>query len=296
MAILLRDYFFILNSGHRLTGLGSSDTHRLSGTRAGYPRTWLRMPTEEPAKIQPNDLANAVKAGRAIASNGPLAPHHRRRRADRRPGHEHHRLRHDRGHGGRPRLDRRRQGEALGSTASRRWRCRWSRGCARSSISSGSRSSRRETAGSRCKRAASKPLPIAIIGEQQGGSVTPFAITNPIYVDGDGDKLWNPNLMNPDPGPIPVHSGPQTDPNQGNGSGGNGGGFDGNGGGFDGWLPGRTTAAGRRRWTASRRCGRTRRPGSIRSFCIRIETDQSELVSVVNGGPCEVLECAWRWG
>jgi hypothetical protein len=48
----------------------------------------------------------------------------------------------------------------------------------------------------------SRPLPVALIGEHLGGAVMPFAITNPVYVDGDGDGAWHPAIANPDPGPV----------------------------------------------------------------------------------------------
>jgi len=32
--------------------------------------------------------------------------------------------------------------------------------------------------------------------------VVPFAITNPVFVDGDGDGAWRPEIAQPDPGPL----------------------------------------------------------------------------------------------
>ena len=72
MQVILRDWFFLLSSGTRVTGLGSSDTHRLRGVKAGFPRTWLRMSSDDPTRVADVELVTAIKKGRAIASNGPF--------------------------------------------------------------------------------------------------------------------------------------------------------------------------------------------------------------------------------
>lgn len=72
VADLLHDWFTLLNQGYRIAGLGNSDTHRIDWLRAGYPRTWLGLPTQDPARVLPSDLREAILAQRAIASNGPF--------------------------------------------------------------------------------------------------------------------------------------------------------------------------------------------------------------------------------
>lgn len=72
IADLLLDWFALLNQGLRLTGLGNSDTHRIDWLRGGYPRTWLGLPTTEPARVLPSDLRDAIVKQRAVASNGPF--------------------------------------------------------------------------------------------------------------------------------------------------------------------------------------------------------------------------------
>jgi hypothetical protein len=69
---LLSDWFYLLSQGHRVTALGSSDTHKINWVRAGFPRTWLRFPTEKPGDVTPGDFAEAIKNGRAVASTGPF--------------------------------------------------------------------------------------------------------------------------------------------------------------------------------------------------------------------------------
>lgn len=72
LTTLLGDWFFLLNDGQRITALGNSDTHQVDNLVAGYPRSFLRLPTEEPQRILPDDLRTAVRGMRAIATNGPF--------------------------------------------------------------------------------------------------------------------------------------------------------------------------------------------------------------------------------
>jgi hypothetical protein len=69
---LTADWFWLLQQGHRVTALGNSDTHKINWIRAGYPRTWLRLPVDRPGDITGPILASAIRGQRAIASNGPF--------------------------------------------------------------------------------------------------------------------------------------------------------------------------------------------------------------------------------
>jgi hypothetical protein len=66
----LADWAGLLNQGRFKTGIGDSDTHRNIREQAGGPRTFVASPTDDPGSIVPTTLAQAVNAGRAIASNG----------------------------------------------------------------------------------------------------------------------------------------------------------------------------------------------------------------------------------
>lgn len=68
---LLRDWFYFLSQGRRVAALGNSDTHRMDWLTSGYPRTWLRMGSDVPSRILPSDLRDALAGMRAVASNGP---------------------------------------------------------------------------------------------------------------------------------------------------------------------------------------------------------------------------------
>lgn len=63
----LKDWFAMLNRGALVTAMGNSDTHSVHGDEAGLARTWVRVDTPTPANV-----ARAVRARHAVASNGPF--------------------------------------------------------------------------------------------------------------------------------------------------------------------------------------------------------------------------------
>jgi hypothetical protein len=72
ISVLVEDWFYLLGRRVRVTALGSSDTHRINWVQSGWPRTWLRLPTDRPGEVTGAMLAEAVKKGRAVASTGPF--------------------------------------------------------------------------------------------------------------------------------------------------------------------------------------------------------------------------------
>ena len=71
-AYLLADWFYLLSSGHRVTALGNSDTHGLKWIRGGWPRTMLRLPVDRPGDVTADMLYDAIRNQRAIATTGPF--------------------------------------------------------------------------------------------------------------------------------------------------------------------------------------------------------------------------------
>jgi hypothetical protein len=69
---LRADWFALLDGGYRVAALGNSDSHRINWVRAGFPRTWLRLPIDRPGEITPAMLADAIRHQRAVASTGPF--------------------------------------------------------------------------------------------------------------------------------------------------------------------------------------------------------------------------------
>lgn len=67
-----RDWFAFLNRGRRVYATGATDNHQASSGNMGYPRTYVRMPTDEPSAAKVDDIRAAVKAGKMTISCGPF--------------------------------------------------------------------------------------------------------------------------------------------------------------------------------------------------------------------------------
>jgi hypothetical protein len=66
------DWFTLLNSGRRYTALGNSDTHGKYTIEAGCPRNYVVSDSDDPADLDEQDIANAVRDGHVVASYGPF--------------------------------------------------------------------------------------------------------------------------------------------------------------------------------------------------------------------------------
>lgn len=66
------DWFHLLNRGYALAIAGSSDSHGADGGEPGYSRVYIFYSGAKAAHLDWNALAAALRAGRAFVSNGPL--------------------------------------------------------------------------------------------------------------------------------------------------------------------------------------------------------------------------------
>jgi hypothetical protein len=66
------DWFTLLNLGKRITALGNSDTHGRYTIEAGCPRNYVMVGEDDPAHLDEQAVADAVRAGRVVASYGPF--------------------------------------------------------------------------------------------------------------------------------------------------------------------------------------------------------------------------------
>ena len=66
------DWFHMLNMGYRYTALGNSDTHGTTGVESGCPRNWVQATTDDPSFIDEFDVADSVRKGAVVASYGPF--------------------------------------------------------------------------------------------------------------------------------------------------------------------------------------------------------------------------------
>ena len=65
------DWQSMLNAGHRVIAVGCSDSH--DGEEVGFPRTYFASPTDDVQAFDPGDLVAAFRGGAAIVSAGAFA-------------------------------------------------------------------------------------------------------------------------------------------------------------------------------------------------------------------------------
>ncbi len=66
----LREWFELLNVGHRYTAVGNSDSHHVVFQWAGWPRTYVRVPDQDLFHVAPLEVARALTGGHAVVSCG----------------------------------------------------------------------------------------------------------------------------------------------------------------------------------------------------------------------------------
>lgn len=64
------DWLTLLDSGRRIFAVGSSDSHGVSNSPVGYPRTCLYVGTDDPRQLTPAMVRDATQAGRSTISGG----------------------------------------------------------------------------------------------------------------------------------------------------------------------------------------------------------------------------------
>jgi hypothetical protein len=71
--LLYRDWFALLNRGHRLAAVGSSDSHDVSRFILGQGRTYVAVPDADPSKVNLETAWQSYRQGRLLVSMGLLA-------------------------------------------------------------------------------------------------------------------------------------------------------------------------------------------------------------------------------
>ena len=72
----MRDWFALLDRGHLATATGNSDTHHLTYNLGGYPRNYVLVDNDDPATVTAADVAKAVKAHHSFFTTGPIVDFH----------------------------------------------------------------------------------------------------------------------------------------------------------------------------------------------------------------------------
>jgi hypothetical protein len=66
------DWLGLLNHGHLATATGNSDTHHLNYNIGGYPRNFVRVRDDRPQAVTPGEVAEALRAHHAFFTTGPF--------------------------------------------------------------------------------------------------------------------------------------------------------------------------------------------------------------------------------
>ena len=69
---IIADWLSLLDHGHLYTATGNSDTHHLDYNLGGYPRNLIRVEHDSVSTMNPAEVAAAVKAHRVQISTGPF--------------------------------------------------------------------------------------------------------------------------------------------------------------------------------------------------------------------------------
>ena len=69
---VMTDWFALLDRGHLVTATGNSDTHHLNYNLGGYPRNYVRVDHDDPAVVTGEQVAKAVKAHHSFFTTGPI--------------------------------------------------------------------------------------------------------------------------------------------------------------------------------------------------------------------------------
>ncbi len=64
------DWFGLLRAGRKVLAVGSSDSHGISSSPVGYPRTCLALGTDDPRALSANQVRDTLAAGHTFISGG----------------------------------------------------------------------------------------------------------------------------------------------------------------------------------------------------------------------------------
>ncbi len=69
---VLEDWFALLRRGLRVTATGNSDSHTVTVREVGWPRTMVCQPDDNPTRLDPRAFTEALRRGCATISGGPF--------------------------------------------------------------------------------------------------------------------------------------------------------------------------------------------------------------------------------
>jgi hypothetical protein len=66
----VRDWLGLLRAGRKIFAVGSSDSHSITSSPVGYPRTCLQLGTDDPRQLTAAGVRDALAAGHGVVSGG----------------------------------------------------------------------------------------------------------------------------------------------------------------------------------------------------------------------------------
>jgi hypothetical protein len=69
---VIDDWFSLLNHDHLITATGNSDTHHLTFNIGGYPRNYVKLRDAHPERVDPKEVAAALRFHHAFFTTGPF--------------------------------------------------------------------------------------------------------------------------------------------------------------------------------------------------------------------------------
>lgn len=69
---VLKDWFVLLAHGHVVSAMGNSDTHRLDTSLAGYPRNFVPSPAASASDVSIDGVVDAIRKKRSFFTTGPF--------------------------------------------------------------------------------------------------------------------------------------------------------------------------------------------------------------------------------
>jgi hypothetical protein len=69
---VIDDWFALLNHGHLVTATGNSDTHHLDHNIGGYPRNYIHVQDDQIQRLRPFEVPRAVKGHHAFFTTAPF--------------------------------------------------------------------------------------------------------------------------------------------------------------------------------------------------------------------------------
>jgi hypothetical protein len=69
---VIDDWFQLLDHGHLVTATGNSDTHHLDHNIGGYPRNYIRVRDDEPERTALSEITRAVKGHHVLFTTAPF--------------------------------------------------------------------------------------------------------------------------------------------------------------------------------------------------------------------------------